>query len=58
MNFYQTCPTSATSADSRAVHPVDFDPQKYPILSQHWFGIEPRAQPANGVRLRSTKEAA
>ena len=43
MNFYQTCPTSATSADSRAVHPADFDPQKYLVLRAHWFGVKPCA---------------
>ncbi len=25
--------------------PVGFNPERYPILSRHWFGTEPRAQP-------------
>ncbi len=28
--------------------PADFDPAAYPILSQHWFGIEP-AYPINQI---------
>ncbi len=43
MHAYPKILAGATCADSRAFFPADFDPQKYPILSRHWFGIEPCA---------------
>ncbi len=56
MNFYQTCPTSATSADSRAAYaqdalPPDFDPTRFPIIAAHFGGINPRAQPRTCIHI-------
>ena len=31
------------AADRADTLPADFDPQQHPILSRHWFGVEPCA---------------
>ena len=45
--------TFGTAPDCGTLLPVGFNPERYPILSRHWFGTEPRAQPTNGACLRS-----
>ncbi len=50
--------TFGTAPDCGTPLPVGFNPERYPILSRHWFGTEPRAQPTNGACLRDTERAA
>ncbi len=58
-NFRNTTRAAfGTAPDCSTPLPADFDPQQHPILSQHWFGIQPSAQPIDGACLLSTKEAA
>ena len=43
MALYTGTPHVATNSDGSAADftPADFDPAAHPILSRHWFGIEP-----------------
>ncbi len=35
------CKSKILDAGTRADLPVNFDPDQYPILSEHWFGWQP-----------------
>ena len=43
MHLYTSTRPVATNSDGRAAEltPADLDPDTFPILSRHWFGVEP-----------------
>ena len=43
MTLYPITRPVATNSDGRAAEltPADLDPDTYPIIARHWFGIEP-----------------
>ncbi len=43
MTLYPITRPVATNSDGRAAEltPADLDPDTYPIIAQHWFGVKP-----------------
>ncbi len=42
-------PAQTEAPDCADALPLDFDPQEYPILARHWFGLHEPAKPSAEV---------